>query len=242
MTQAAAGTTGRRLIWLGHATWLVETPDGKRVLFDPWLDNNPKCPEQFKRGGLGRLDLILATHGHGDHIGNLVSEARRTGATVAAIAELAAWAASQGVQNVVGMNKGGSTRIAGLGVTLVDAVHSSSYRDESATVYTGEPCGIVLELEDGFRIYHAGDTALFGDMRLIGELYRPDLAILPIGGHYTMGPREAAKAAELIGAPLVVPNHFGTWPVLAGRPEELAAALAPGIRMLAVEPGESIEL
>ncbi len=241
MSQTSTPKTHRCLTWLGHASWLIETPGAKRVLVDPWLDDNPKCPEQYRRGGVGRLDLILATHGHGDHVGDLVAEAQRTGATVVAIAELAAWAKAQGVAHVVGMNKGGSASFDGLGVTLVDAVHSSSFRDANTTTYTGEACGIILELEDGFRIYHAGDTALFGDMQLIGEWYRPDLAILPIGGHYTMGPREAAKAAQFLGAPLVVPNHFGTWPVLAGSVEELRRLLDPRFRLLAVEPGGTIE-
>lgn len=230
-----------RLTWLGHATWLIETPGGRRVLIDPWLDGNPSCPAAFHGDGLGPVHVIIATHGHADHVGDLVPVAKRTGATVVGIAELARWARSRGAPDVMGMNKGGVASVAGLRIALVDAVHSSSWSEGDTIVPLGEACGVVLELEDGYRVYNTGDTALFGDMRLIGELHEPDLVILPIGGHYTMGPREAAKALELIGAPMAIPNHYGTWPVLAGTPEELRRAVKGRIRVLAVEPGEHVE-
>jgi L-ascorbate metabolism protein UlaG (beta-lactamase superfamily) len=228
------------MTWLGHATWILETPGGKRVLFDPFISDNPACPEEYKQNGIGEIDVILVTHGHGDHVGDLVPLARRTGATVVAIFDLTSWLGTKGVENLAGMNKGGTQEVAGLGVTLVDAVHSSAIMEDDRLVYLGDPCGIVLTLEDGFKIYNAGDTAVFGDMRLIAELYEPDLAILPIGDHFTMGPREAAKAIELLGVRRVVPQHFGTFPVLTGTPTALRELVGGDVEIMVVEPGGTL--
>jgi L-ascorbate metabolism protein UlaG (beta-lactamase superfamily) len=231
---------GVELTWLGHSTWLIRSPEGRRILVDPWTDGNPSCPARFKGDGLGPLDLILVTHGHGDHIGDLLPVAQRTGAPVVGIYDLTTWADANGAQVTVGLNKGGTYRWQGIAITLTDAVHSSSTVHEGVSIDLGDPCGLVIRLENGFTIYDTGDTAVFGDMALIAELYEPDLVILPIGDHFTMGPREAAKAVELIGARRVVPNHYGTFPLLTGTPEELRRLVGPGVEVLAVAPGETI--
>ena len=200
-----------RFTWLGHSTFLVETPSGKRVLIDPWLQDNPSCPEDLK--GIDSIDLILVTHGHFDHIGDVVSVAGKTGATVICNIEIGHWLEKQGVENIRAMNKGGTQEAAGLQVTMTDAHHSSGILDGECYVYGGEAAGFVVEAENEFRFYFAGDTCVFGDMRLIGELYEPELAFLPIGDYFTMGPREAAKAAHLLGVKIVVPMHYGTFPL-----------------------------
>jgi L-ascorbate metabolism protein UlaG (beta-lactamase superfamily) len=219
---------------------LIKSAEGKRILMDPFLTDNPSCPEEFRGDGLGEIDLILVTHGHGDHIGDLVSVAKSTEAPVVAIFDLTSWLETKGVANTAGMNKGGTLQIEGIGVTLVQAVHSSSFLDGGTLVDMGDPCGIVVTLEDGYRIYNAGDTAVFGDMKLIAELYEPDLTILPIGDHFTMGPLEAAKAVELLGAKHVVPQHFGTFPVLTGTPEAVRELLPADVQLLTLEPGQTL--
>jgi len=216
------------ITWYGHACVKIETAGGKTVLFDPWF-GNPTSP--LAAADVNRCDLMLVTHGHGDHLGDAIEIAKRTRPAWLAIHELALWlgkAAYDAPDDVIGMNKGGTVTAAGLRVTMTHADHSAGDWDGAAgtTTYLGEPAGFVVELEDGSRIYHAGDTTVFGDMALIGELYRPNLALLPIGGHYTMGPREAALAVQLLGVKEVVPIHFGTFPALSGTPSDLVAALA----------------
>lgn len=236
---------GVKLTWFGQSTFVVETAAGTRVMIDPFITGNPVCPERLHDPG--PLDLIVLTHGHGDHTSDVVRLAteKRPKAVVAMI-ELAAWFASQGVSDTVGMNKGGTIEAAGVRVTLTTAHHSSSVEAaDGSIVYTGDPAGIVLETENGYRIYHAGDTCVFGDMALIGELYRPDLVMLPIGDFFTMGPREAAKAVELLGAKHVLPMHYGTWPVLSGTPqqlqEECRARGLSGIEFEQMQPGDTLE-
>ena len=227
------------ITWFGHSTFLIGTPGGKRLLFDPWLAENPACPEALRKPP--HADLIFASHGHVDHIGDLVPCARSSGATVVAAFELCDWLARKGIQNTSPMNKGGSQEIAGLRVTLTDARHSSGLVEGGLMVYMGEPCGFVIRLEDGRTIYYAGDTSLFGDMKMIGEAHRPDIAFLPIGDRFTMGPEAAARACALLGVRQVVPMHWGTFPLLTGTPAALKALVEPGIQVLELRPGETAE-
>jgi L-ascorbate metabolism protein UlaG (beta-lactamase superfamily) len=226
------------LTWLGHASFRLDTPGGKRVYVDPWLDN-PKCPDAEKEPD--SCDAIAVTHGHGDHVGSVVDLSKKFGPVpIVANVELKGWLKGQGAQtdDVPGPNKGGTVEADGIKYTLVNAFHSSSSNDGD---YLGEAAGIVVELEDGKKIYFAGDTCVFGDMQLIGRIYSPDVAVLPIGGHFTMDPREAGVACELLGVKRVVPCHYGTFPLLAGTPDELKQQ-APGVQVDAVEPGGSVTL
>ncbi len=200
------------ITWLGHASFSVRTPGGKTVLFDPWYTGNPSFPESKKPT---KADVMLVSHGHSDHITDAASVAKSTGATVVAIWEIYSWLQGKGVQNLEPMNKGGTIEVKGLRITMTDARHSSSF-DENGIVYLGEPAGFVVRLENGQTIYYAGDTSLFGDMKLIGEIYKPDIAFLPIGDRFTMGPDTAAIAAKWLGVKQVVPMHWGTFPLLTG--------------------------
>ena len=211
---------GGKITWLGHAAFLIESPKGARIAIDPWIGNNPKFPKAFD---WGKVDVIAATHGHFDHFGDDgIALAKKTGATVVAVFELALHCGANGVEKVSGMNKGGSQRVSGVEFRMVNAIHSSGTSGAGKeNNFPADPCGYVMTFEDGFRIYHAGDTNVFADMALIGELYDPDVALLPIGDFYTMGPREAAKACQLLGVPIVIPMHWGTFPVLPGTPDDL---------------------
>jgi L-ascorbate metabolism protein UlaG (beta-lactamase superfamily) len=226
------------LTWLGHSTFRLDTAGGKRVYIDPFLNGNPKCPENELTPE--RVDIIAITHAHGDHLGDTVDLAKKHDATVVAPVELADWLAiKQGLEkNVRDPNKGGTVDVDGVKFTLTHAFHSSS---NDNLEYMGEPCGIIVTTEDGKKVYFAGDTCVFGDMQLIKRLYSPDVAVLPIGGHYTMDPREAAVAIELLGVERVVPCHYGTFPVLKGTPAELRE-LAPNATIEDVEPGGSVSL
>ena len=230
---------GLELTWLGHAAFKFRTPGGKVLLIDPWLDN-PKCPEHAK--SLDRVDYILVTHGHFDHLGNTVDLARKHNAHVVGIFELYLYITSQGIENATGMNKGGTLELDGLRVTMVSADHSSGFQDGDRVVYCGDPVGYVVQLENGFKVYHAGDTNVFSDMQLIGRLYQPDLALLPIGGLYTMSPPEASEAIRLLGVKKVIPMHYGTFPVLTGTPDELKQRTADiaGLELHVLEPGQTV--
>jgi len=224
--------------WLGHATFLFRSPRGKRILVDPWLTTNPACPESAKK--IVALDLLLLTHGHDDHVADAVAVGRATGARAIAPYELSLWLRQKGLQNVTGMNPGGTLSALGLSITMVPAIHSSSIVEDGRALYLGVPAGYVIRFENDLTIYFAGDTAIFGDMRLIGELYRPLVAFLPIGDLYTMGPEQAAKACELLGVKQVVPMHYGTFPALTGTPERLRElAEARGVQVLELRPGET---
>jgi L-ascorbate metabolism protein UlaG (beta-lactamase superfamily) len=234
-------TRGNKLTWLGHATFKITTPSGKVIVVDPWIDGNPVCPKTAKK--LTRVDTVLITHGHGDHIGDVVKIAKRFKPQVISIYETSVWLASKGVKNTTGMGKGGTIKADEIEVTMVNALHSNGIEDGKKIIYGGEPCGYIVRLPGGLRIYHAGDTAIFGDMKLIAELYEPEVAMLPIGDYYTMGPREAAMAIRLLNVKHVVPMHYGTFPVLIGTPEELKRLTQdiPGLEIHALKPGESIE-
>jgi L-ascorbate metabolism protein UlaG (beta-lactamase superfamily) len=226
------------ITWLGHATFIITTPGGKRIVTDPWLEGNPACPADKKK--IDKADVILVSHGHFDHTGDIVNVSRATNATTVAVFELASWLEKKGVQNLTGMNIGGTTKVAGLEVTMVPAVHTSSVVENDTTVYLGLAAGFVVKMENGQSFYFAGDTALFGDMRLIAELHAPDIAFLPIGDHYTMGPQAAAIAARMLGVRQVVPMHYGTFPVLTGTPDELKRLVDPhGIDVLVLTPGQT---
>jgi L-ascorbate metabolism protein UlaG (beta-lactamase superfamily) len=233
------------ITWYGHSCVELRTPGGVVVLFDPWFDNptSPRSPDS-----VDSCDVMLVSHGHFDHFTNALPIASRTRPAWPAMHELSLWVSSvyPAPDDVIGMNKGGTVETRGLRITMTQADHSAGDWDPNGSTprYLGEPAGWLVELEDGSKLYFAGDTAVFGDMRLIGELYRPDLAFLPIGGHFTMGPRDAALAVELLGVGEVVPIHFGTFPILAGTPAQLESELATrslgDVRVHALEPGQSV--
>jgi L-ascorbate metabolism protein UlaG (beta-lactamase superfamily) len=225
-----------RITWLGHGTFQLELEGGETIVIDPWTEGNPAFPKnhQFRR-----IDTLLVTHGHFDHIADVIPLAKQFRPKVVGIYELCHWLDSKGVENTSPMNKGGTQQVGSIRVTMVHADHSCGILDDGKIVYGGEACGYVLTLHDGRRLYHAGDTNVFFDMKLIAELYAPELAMLPIGDLFTMGPREAAVACKLLGVRKVIPMHFGTFPPLLGRPEQLRE-LVPAVEVPALEPGGSI--
>lgn len=227
---------GLELTWLGHSAIRIRLDDGTTVLVDPWLTDNPSCPESEHRQE--RVDAIYLTHGHFDHFGDTLELARSSEAQVFAIHEIAEYLTGQGIDSAVGSNKGGGVDgPGGIRATLVDAVHSSGISGGEGIVPGGEAGGWVLDVSGGPTIYHAGDTTLFGDMALIGEIYQPDIALLPIGGHFTMGPDLAARAAKTLGVAAVIPIHFGTFPILAGTPDEVSDAAAGAFEVAALDIG-----
>ena len=237
---------GTTITWYGHACVEVRTPGGKTILVDPWF-GNPKSPKPAS--AVSTCDVLLVTHGHSDHFGDALALASRLRPTWPAIHELSLWLARRlpgGADAVTGMNKGGTFRVGEISITMVGADHSAGDWNPGSetTLYLGEPAGFVIRLENGYTIYHAGDTNVFAEMRFIGELYQPNIALLPIGGHFTMGPREAALAVELLGVDAVAPIHWGTFPILAGTPDQLRTQLdTRGLGHVAVHawaPGESL--
>ena len=228
---------GIKLTWLGHATFRIETPEGKRLYVDPWIAGNPKCPESEKN--VQRADVLICTHGHFDHIADAVDVATKHDSIAVGIYELCAWLQKKGVKQISPMNKGGTQTVADVKITMVHAVHSCGIQDGDQIVYGGEACGYVLEFSNGVKLYHAGDTNVFSDMAIIRDLYAPKICMLPIGDHFTMSPREAAYACNLLQPETVIPMHFGTFPLLTGRPSELQA-LVPEVKVVEFKPGQTI--
>jgi L-ascorbate metabolism protein UlaG (beta-lactamase superfamily) len=235
--QNMSQTKGTRITWLGHATVLLTTPKGTNLLIDPFIAMNPKYPKDFSLPA--KIDYILLTHGHMDHMADTVPAASKHGSTVVAIYELADYVAGKGVKNTIGMNLGGTVQLDDAAATMVEAKHSAGAQDEAGTHYVGVAGGFVLTIKDSPTLYHAGDTAVFGDMQLIRELYKPEIAMLPIGGHFTMGPKEAALAVRYLAPKTVLPLHFGTFPPLTGTPDQLAALVDPSVKVVRWSPGES---
>lgn len=238
-TLASMATT---LTWLGHAAFRLDTPAGTRLYVDPFLSGNPSCPEAERMPE--RCDLVAVSHGHDDHVGDAVAIVQRFSCPVVAQVELRGWLATKGLAEdpTEALNKGGTRRFGDVRITLTDANHSSSAFENGTFTYLGESCGLVLRPDDGPTIYVAGDTSVFGDMALVRRLYAPDVAVLPIGDHFTMGPEEAAVAAELVGAPRVIPSHYGTFPLLTGTPAALEPLLPDGIELVVLQAGETVEL
>jgi L-ascorbate metabolism protein UlaG (beta-lactamase superfamily) len=226
--------------WIGHGSWKVRSAKGKVIYIDPWVMNNPVAPEALKKVDGG--DLMLITHGHFDHVHDALEIAKATKPKIVTNFEIGAWLGSKGIagDTITGANLGGTVDVDGIKVTLVHAEHSCGISDGDKIIYGGQSLGFVIEFENGFTVYFAGDTDVFGDMALIAELSEFDVAFLPIGDLYTMGPHRAAKAVELLGVKTVVPMHFGTFPPLIGRPKALQELVDPGVRVLDINPGATV--
>ena len=234
-----------KITYLGHSTFLIQSIDKKNILIDPWLDGNPRCPEKFNQTNkLPKIDCMLITHGHYDHVADAVKVGKKFSCASLANFEIGTWLESKGVKNVHPMNKGGTLAVPGhekIKVTQCNAFHSSMIQDDDKWIYGGEACSFIIQLENGYKIYHAGDTCIFGDMKLIGDLYQPDIALLPIGDRFTMGPKDAAKACNLLGIKKVIPMHYATFPLLTGTPSQFQKELqGSGVEMHELKPGESI--
>jgi L-ascorbate metabolism protein UlaG (beta-lactamase superfamily) len=226
--------------WIGHGSWKVRSAKGKVAYIDPWVMNNPVAPDALKK--VDACDLMLITHGHFDHVHDALEIAKATKPKIVTNFEIGAWLGSKGIagDTITGANLGGTVDVDGIKVTLVHAEHSCGISDGDKIIYGGQACGFVIEFENGFTIYFAGDTDVFGDMALIAELSQFDVAFLPIGDLYTMGPHRAAKAVELLGVKTVVPMHFGTFPPLTGRPKTLQELVDPGVKVLDINPGATV--
>ena len=234
---------GTAITFLGHACFKMVSPSGTRIIIDPWIKGNP----QVSTGGedIGKIDFILVSHGHGDHLGDTLELAQKSGALVISMPEISQYLIQKGLrpEKAIGMNKGGTMEVSDLSVTMVHALHSSSIAEGDQIIYGGEAAGFVVRFADGVTVYHAGDTAVFSDMKIIGELYKPEVSILPIGSHYVMGPEEAVYACRLLKPKYVIPMHFGTFPVLTGTPEKFQELMQkiPETKVLVLSPGETVD-
>lgn len=225
-----------QITWLGHATTQLQFESGEVLLLDPWMEGNPSFPKNFE---LKKVDAIALSHAHSDHAGSVIPLAKKFSPKLVAIFETASYYGKKGVENTIGMNKGGTVDLGFVKLTMTNALHSCSITDGDQVIYGGEAAGYVLTLPDGRAAYFAGDTSLFGDMSLIGELYKPELAFLPIGDHFTMGPHEAAHAARLLRVKRVIPIHYGTFPQLTGTPAALSEKLSKdGIEVQILQAGQ----
>jgi L-ascorbate metabolism protein UlaG (beta-lactamase superfamily) len=226
------------ITWLGHGTFQLQLESGEIIVLDPWTDGNPSYPTTHS---FNRIDTILISHGHFDHIHDAVPLAKKFSPKVVAIYETCHWLESKGVRNCCGMNKGGTQMVGPLSITMTHAIHSCGILDDGKMIYGGEAAGYVLHLPDGRRIYFSGDTNVFSDMALIQEIYRPQLAMLPIGDLFTMSPREAAVACRLLKVEKIIPMHFGTFPALTGTPGQLADLLkGSSTTVWPLKPGETV--
>ena len=228
------------ITWLGHATFQFRLESGEVIVMDPWVDGNPMYPKDHQ---FDRIDAILISHAHFDHIHDAIPLAKKFKPQVVAIYETCAWLTSKGVENCSGMNKGGTQEVGPVKATMTHAIHSCGIQDGDQILYGGEAAGYVLHLPDRRNVYFAGDTAVFSDMQLIEKLYQPELAFLPIGDFYTMDPRQAALACRLLNVKTVIPMHFGTFPALVGRPDELSAQLKdfPRTQVMPLQPGSPVD-
>jgi L-ascorbate metabolism protein UlaG (beta-lactamase superfamily) len=234
-----ADLKGTHITWLGHSTVLLTTAQGTQILIDPFIEQNPKYPKDYKLPE--KIDLLLLSHGHGDHIADAVSVAKQHKSQAVGVYELTGWLQGKGVDDVVGMNLGGTYKFKDAAISLVEAKHSSSIQDGDEIIYAGVAAGFVIAIDGGPVIYHAGDTSLFSDMRIIKDLYSPEIGFLPIGDHYTMGPKAAALAAHYLGLTTVIPIHYGTFPQLTGTPQELETHLQKsGTETLILIPGLAV--
>ncbi len=234
-----------KIDFFGHSTTLVTSEKGKRIIIDPWLSENPSCPDDLKN--VSEIDAIILTHGHSDHCASVLELAEKTKAPVYAIFELANLLGEDGLSEaqIEPMGKGGTVSMRngdGIKIHLTTAVHSSSYtKKDGSTHYAGEPCGVVIELESGRTVYHAGDTALFNDMSLISEKFDPEVALLPIGDRFTMGPLDAARAAQIIKPKITIPIHFATFDLLSGDSKDFEKYLIHSeTNVVSLKPGESL--
>lgn len=228
-----------QITWLGHATFELRFDSGEVLLLDPWIEGNPAYPKGYQ---ISKVDAIALSHAHFDHANDVLPLAKKFAPKIVAIFETATWLEKKGAKNTIGMNKGGTVDLGFVKLTMTHALHSCSIKDGDNLLYGGEAAGYVLTFPDGRSAYFSGDTALFSDMKLIGEIYQPSLAFLPIGDHYTMGPHEAAHAARFAGVKKVIPMHYGTFPALTGRPEQLAEKLEKdGIDVWVLKQGEAVK-
>lgn len=227
--------------YIGHSTFKIKSPGGKTLIIDPWVMNNPVCPDELKN--VDQLDIMAVTHAHFDHIGDAVAIGKEHQPKTVGIYETCVWLNSKGIENIAPMNKGGTQDVDGIKFTMVHADHSCGIQEEDGSIiYGGEAVGYVVEFENGFKVYHAGDTAVFSDMKLIAEIYKPELAMIPIGDHFTMSPTEASHACRFLSAKYVIPMHYGTFPVLTGTPDMLRELTGDikELEIIELKPGETL--